>query len=108
MAQQVPGVLKVLLTCSDNSVRIDRIVNRDEISVAEAKQHVTDRKDKNVTKWRRLYADQWQEWVVKPGVRPAAAEIDFWHPDLYDLVIDTYSHNKDQTLQLVLDALKKK
>jgi cytidylate kinase len=39
-AQQVPGTLKVLLRCSDDAVRIDRIVNRDDISVAEAKEHI--------------------------------------------------------------------
>jgi len=33
--------------------------------------------------------------------------IDFWRPELYDLVIDTFSNNKEKTLQLVLDAIKK-
>jgi cytidylate kinase len=108
MAQQVPGVLKVLMICSVDSVRIDRIVNRDEISVGEAKKHLHERYQNNLLKWQRMYGELWQEFVVKPGTRAATDPIDFWHPDLYDVVIDTYSHNKEETLQIVLHALEKK
>lgn len=107
MAQQVEGVLKVLLTCED-MLRIDRIVNRDEIDVDEAKQHVFSREKNNRDKWARMYRDQWAEWVVEPGTLGEDQPIDFWHPNLYDLVIDTYSHSKEQTLTLVLDALSGK
>jgi cytidylate kinase len=108
MAQQVPGVLKVLMICSENAVRVDRIVNRDDISVDAAKKHLHERYENNYTKWKRMYADQWQQWVVAAGTRSAEDPIDFWHPDLYDVVIDTYSHNKEETLQMVLDAIEKK
>lgn len=107
MAQQVPGVLKILLKCSSDAVKIDRIVNRDQISVQEAKKHLDGRYQKNLNKWKRLYPQQWEEWVVEPGTRSDQAPIDFWHPDLYDLVIDTYSHNERETLGLVLDVFKK-
>lgn len=107
MAQQVPGTLKVLMTCSDDAVRIDRIVNRDEVDVEEAKKSIHDRYVSNLTKWRRMYAGEWQEWVVASGRVSAAEPIDFWRPELYDLVIDTFSNNKEKTLQLVLDAIKK-
>ncbi len=106
LAQQVPDVLKVLVTCSDDAVRIDRIVNRDGISVDEAKGHVMRREESNRNKWKEMYAAEWQQWVVDPGTLPATAEIDFWHPKLYDLVIDTYSSSKEETLELVLHALK--
>jgi len=106
LAQQVPGVLKVLLICSEPAVRIDRIVNRDGISVDEAKVHVVHREDNNRNKWKTMYASEWQQWVVDPGTLPATAEIDFWHPKLYDLVIDTYSSSREETLELVLNALK--
>ncbi len=106
-AQQVPEILKILVICSSDSVKIDRIVNRDQVSVEEAKTHLHERYQKNLSKWQRLYADQWQKWVVEPGTRPAEAPIDFWHPDLYDLVIDTYSHNKEETLKVTLDVLRK-
>lgn len=108
LAQQVPGVLKILMICSDDAVRVDRIVNRDQISVPEAKEHLLGRYETNFKKWIRLYANEWQKWVVEPGTMPAAAPINFWHENLYDLVIDTYSTNQTQTIKLVLDALKKK
>lgn len=103
-AQEVAGVLKVLLVCED-SLRIDRIVNRDNISVTEAKEHIFKREETNRAKWRRMYHKEWQEWVVAPGKLPSDAEIDFWNPALYDLVIDTYSHSKEETLELLLDSL---
>lgn len=80
-------VLKVLLMC-DDALRIDRIVNRDNITVEQAKEHVRDREETNVSKWRRMY-----------GVS------DFWDPKYYDLVINTYSHGPKETLDLVLQAL---
>lgn len=80
-------VLKVLLMC-DDALRIDRIVNRENSTVEEAKEHLRTREDANITKWKRLY-----------GVD------DFWDPKYYDLVINTYSHGPGQTLELVLQAL---
>lgn len=106
MAQQIPQTLKVLMICSDDAVRVDRIVNRDGVDVAEAKQSIQGRYQANLEKWRRMYSREWQEWVVQPGTLPATAAIDFWRPELYDLVIDTFSNNKEKTLQIVLDAIK--
>ncbi len=80
-------VLKVLLMTED-SLRIDRVVNRDNLSVEEAKAHLRDREDANIGKWKRMY-----------GVT------DFWDPKYYDLVINTYSHGPKETLNLVLQAL---
>lgn len=80
-------VLKVLLMC-DDALRIDRIVNRENSTVEEAKDHMRAREDANLSKWKRLY-----------GVD------DFWDPKYYDLVINTYSHGPGQTLELVLQAL---
>jgi cytidylate kinase len=107
LAQQIPDVLKILVTCSEDSVRIDRIVNRDQVSVSEAKKHIMERESKNRQKWQAMYNKEWQQWVVDTKMLPPEAEIDFWHPKLYDLVIDTYSHSREETLNLVLDALKK-
>lgn len=80
-------VLKVLLMC-DDSLRIDRIVNRDNATVEEAKKHLREREDANIGKWKRLYGTD-----------------DFWDPKYYDMVINTYSHGPGQTLELVLQAL---
>lgn len=83
----LPHVLKVLLRC-DNSLRIDRLVNRDNLSVEEAKQQIHDRQKANFSKWKRMYN-----------------VTDFWDPKYYDVVIDTYSNGPVQTLKIVLGAL---
>jgi len=83
----LPHVLKVLLMC-DDALRIDRIVNRDNITVDEAKVHIREREDANLAKWNRMY-----------GVN------DFWDPKYYDLVLNTYSHGPRETVNLVLQAL---
>lgn len=80
-------VLKVLLMC-DDSLRIDRIVNRDNLSVKQAKAHLRERESANLGKWKRMY-----------GIS------DFWDPKYYDLIINTYSHGPQETLALVLQAL---
>ena len=108
MAQNIPTTLKILVTCSDDAVRIDRIVNRDEISIEEAKNNALTRYQENLQKWQRMYKKEWHDWLVKTGKVSAKAELDFWRPDIYDLVIDTYSHNQQETLKLALDAIKKK
>lgn len=82
-------VLKVLLMC-DESLRIDRVVNRDNLTVDEAKKHLRNREDSNLSKWGKMY-----------GVRNE----DFWDPKHYDLIINTYSNGPKETLDLVLQAL---
>ncbi len=108
LAQKVDGVLKVLLYCSDDAVRVDRIVNRDRVTVVEAKENIHKRTTNNITKWTRMYAPEWQDWVVGEGKATAGEPIDFWKPSLYDVCIDTYSKNQDQTLDEVMTALMSK
>lgn len=105
MAQQVPGVLKVLMTCSNKAVKIDRIVNRDKVTPEEALENMNTRYKANLEKWQRMYAGEWQQWVVATGVAKSSDPIDFWREDLYDLVIDTYSNNQQESLELVLHAI---
>lgn len=88
MAQRIAGVLKVLLYCSSPAVVIDRLVNRDHITVEEAKRHLHEREDENFAKWKRLYGDH-----------------DFWDPELYDLVIDTFSNSREEVLRQALEVL---
>ncbi len=83
----LPHVLKVLLMC-DDALRIDRVVNRDNLSVDEAKQHLRVREEANLGKWKRMYD-----------------ATDYWDPKYYDLVINTYSHGPKETVNLVLQAL---
>lgn len=105
-AQGVPNVLKVLVTCSDDAVRIDRLVNRDNVTVEVAKKNIHDRYTTNLQKWSRMYAKQWNEWIVSVGKAKTDDPIDFWRPDLYDLVIDTYSTPKADSLKMVLERIR--
>ena len=86
-ARNLPHVLKVLLVC-DDALRIDRIVNRDNLTVEEAKHHLSEREEINLSKWKRMYHVD-----------------DFWEPKYYDLVIDTYSSGPMETLGKILDKL---
>lgn len=88
MAQGINGVLKVLLVCSEPAIRVDRVVNRDHVTVEAAKQHIFEREEKNFTKWKRLYGNY-----------------NFWDPKLYDLVIDTYATSREETVKRVLEEL---
>lgn len=106
MAQGVAGTLKILMKCSDKAVKVDRIVNRDKVTADEAIQNMHDRYVANLTKWQRLYATEWNEWLVKTGKVKQSDPIDFWREDLYDVVIDTYSVNQKEVLQTVIDAIK--
>lgn len=106
LAQQVPGVLKVLMVCSNKAVRIDRIVNRDAISPDLALANMNNRYEKNLKKWQRVYAQEWQDWVVAPNRVKSSDPIDFWRQDLYDVVIDTYSVSQLEATNIVLNAIK--
>lgn len=86
-ARGIPEVLKILLVC-DDVLRVDRLVNRDQITVEEAKHHLKMREEENLRKWQRLYG-----------------KYDFWDNKYYDLTIDTYRHSPKETLKLVLQAL---
>jgi cytidylate kinase len=88
VARNTPEVLRVLTICSNDAIRIDRVVNRDGTSVEEAKAWIKQREEENISKWQKLYGPY-----------------DFWDPQYYDLVIDTYSLGPMQTLGKVLDIL---
>lgn len=98
-AQDIDGVFKVLVLVLDNhgndkpEIRIDRLVNRDNVPIDEAKHEVLEREKQHLEKFRRLYADNDPEWV-------------YWNDSYYDLVVNTFSHNATESVQIVLDALK--
>jgi cytidylate kinase len=108
MAQNVPGTLKILMVCSSDDVRIDRVMNRDEISVEEAKKNTIGRYLTNLKLWSRIYKQEWEDWVIKTGKLPATSKVDFWQPKLYDLVIDTYRLTQEESLKLALEHLLEK
>lgn len=105
MAQEVEGTFKILMICSNTAVKVDRIVNRDQVTPEIALENMNNRYRANVAKWRRMYKEEWNEWVVKTGKAKQSDPIDFWQPNLYDIVVDTYSTNQTEALELILNAI---
>ncbi len=97
-AQGIDGIFKILIICADEEgndkteIRVDRLVNRDGISIEQAKHEVLERERQNLEKWRRLYTNNNPSWV-------------YWDKKYYDLVINTYSHNQEETLRIALEAI---
>lgn len=97
-AQGIKGVFKILVACEDQDgqdkaeIRIDRLVNRGNVSVDEAKEEVFVRELRNLSKWRRLYSGRDTNWV-------------YWDRKYYDLVINTYHHEKSESLQKALEGI---
>ncbi len=60
--------------------------------VETAKQEVRERERQNLEKFRRLYANNDKNWF-------------YWDKKYYDLVINTYSHNQEETLRIALEGI---
>lgn len=88
VARNMPDTLRVLLVCSNPAVTIDRVVNRDKVTVDQAKNILRDRMTLNEQTWKRLYGDH-----------------HFQDPKHFQLVIDTYTDNREEVVHKVLDAL---
>ena len=92
------GVFKILTVCEDKegidqtSIRIDRLINRKGVSVEEAKRNIIMRERRNREKWSRLYADNNPQWV-------------YWDKKYYDLIINTYILNKEESVKKALDVI---
>jgi len=97
-AQGIEGIFKILVVCEDKDgndkteIRVDRLVNRDGVSVEQAKHEIKERELQHLTKFRRLYATNNAKWV-------------YWDKKYYDLVINTYSNNQEDTLRLALEKV---
>ncbi len=97
-AQNIPGVFKILVVCEDSAgedhmdIRIDRLINREQQSLDSAKQEVIEREKNDIDKWRRIYANGDENWI-------------YWDRKYYDFIVNTYSHNADESLSLVLEQL---
>lgn len=88
LARNLDNTLRVLLICSQPSLQVDRVANRDKVTVVEAKHFIKTRIDDNFQTFKKLYGDH-----------------DFFDPKHYHLVIDTYSSGQLETTGKVLDAL---
>lgn len=88
MARNFHNTLRVFLICSNPALKIDRVVNRDKVSIEEAKKMIKEREEDNIATWKKLYGDY-----------------DFFDPKYYHIVIDTYSSGPLETVGKVLDRL---
>jgi cytidylate kinase len=97
-ARGIDGVFKILVVCANEDgkdqtqIRIDRLVNREERSMADAKEEVLVREKSDLEKWRRLYANNDKGWY-------------YWDSQYYDLVINTYFSDQEKSLKLALNAI---
>ena len=97
-AQGIEGVFKILVICRDEhgddkaDIRIDRLMNRDRVGIEQAKYEILEREKQNLAKFRRLYAKNDPNWV-------------YWDEKYYDLIINTYSHNQEEALQIALNGI---
>lgn len=98
-AQGVDGIYKILVICENEKgddqtqIRIDRLVNREGISIDKAKEEIIERENGDLKKWQRLYAENDNTWT-------------YLNKKYYDLVINTYTSNKEEALNQTLKALK--
>lgn len=88
MARHLKNTLRVLLICESKAIRVDRVANRDHIYVDQAKHFIKEREEDNIHEWKRIYGDY-----------------NFFDPQYYHLVIDTYSSGPMETVGKVLDTL---
>jgi cytidylate kinase len=97
LAQGIKDIFKVAVVCEENGedraeIRIDRLVNREDVSVDAAKAEVFEREHNDLTKWRKLYANNDNDWI-------------YWDQKYFDLKINTFSHNQEESQKLVLKAI---
>lgn len=88
LAKDFDNTLRVLLVCSENSLRVDRVANRDKVSIQQAIEYIKKREEDNEKTFNRIYKFK-----------------DYWNPRHYQLVIDTYSSGQMETVGKVLDTL---
>jgi cytidylate kinase len=94
-AQGIDGIYKILVICENEKgedqtqIRIDRLINRETQSVDKAKEEILVREKSDLEKWQKLYASGDSNWI-------------YWNPKYYDLVVNTYSLNKEEALEFVL------
>jgi len=88
MARNFDNTLRVLLICSNPALKIDRVVNRDKVTIEQAKRMIKEREEDNIRTWKKIYGN-----------------FEFFDPKYYHLVIDTYSSGPLETVGKVLDRL---
>lgn len=99
VAQDIQGIFKILVKCEDaqgldqTQIRIDRLVNREKLSMTDAKEEVLEREKNDIEKWRRLYAKGDPNWT-------------YWDDKYYNIVINTFFNDPEESFNMALEAIK--
>lgn len=88
VARDLKSTLRVLLICSNEALKIDRVVNRDRVTIEKAKEFIKKREVENFKTWYKIYG-----------------KYDYWDPKYYHVILDTYSSGPLETVGKVLDKL---
>ncbi|MFC1647001.1 AAA family ATPase [Patescibacteria group bacterium] len=89
MTRNVKHALRILLVCDDD-VRVKRFSDREKLTIAKSKKMVSDREKNLFNTLEKIYKRR-----------------DFVNPKNFNLVLDTTNSTPRETLQEVLEALKK-
>jgi cytidylate kinase len=54
VARELEKTLRVLLICKENMLRVDRVANRDNVTIESAKHFIKKRETENIAKYKRL------------------------------------------------------
>lgn len=90
MADEFPGVLRILLTCTDE-VRFRRFAERDNVSLEEAEQRIRQREKNLFDALEKIYNRR-----------------DFVDPKNYNFVVDTTSPTQEQLIDTVLKKITRR
>jgi cytidylate kinase len=60
--------------------------------VADAKNEIHKREEEHLIKFKKLYVKNDPDWV-------------YWDPKYYDLIVNTYALNREETLNYVLEKI---
>lgn len=97
-AQGISDIFKILVVCENKrgedqtEIRIDRLVNRENLHVDAAKVEVLEREKNDLKKWQKLYAHGDPSWT-------------YYNKTYYDLVINTFELSPEEALERVLQKL---
>lgn len=97
-AQGFDDIFKIAVVCEDEQgndqtqTRIKRLVQRESTTLDEARSEVLEREINDLTKWRKLYAQNDTNWV-------------YWDSKYYNLVVNTFSKKPEENRDLVLKTI---
>lgn len=97
-AKEMQDVFRIAVVCEDEQgndqtdTRVKRLIDREKVSLEEAKAEVLEREENDLSKWRSLYAKNDKHWI-------------YWDKKYYNITVNTYFLNKEECLKQALDVI---